>query len=193
MHARFRNGIFLLAALLTIIVLIVYLYPYKQQNFKTNELAEFHNTVDSLRKIISTCTVSYAIKPFNPNFISDYKGYQLGLSAKEVDRIRDYRNQNKWINSISDFKNVTKISDKRLQKISPLFKFPKWVQKKNSQRKRYSTRHLSFYQKIDLNKATVAQLQEKVMIPDFIAKRIIRYREKIGGFVNDIQLKDVVI
>ena len=36
------------------------------------------------------------IYPFNPNFISDYKGYKLGMSIQEIDRLHQYRAQNKY-------------------------------------------------------------------------------------------------
>jgi hypothetical protein len=27
------------------------------------------------------------VYPFNPNFITDYKGYKLGMSVQEIDRL----------------------------------------------------------------------------------------------------------
>ncbi|MDB2632080.1 hypothetical protein N9Y27_03770 [Flavobacteriaceae bacterium] len=65
--------------------------------------------------------------PFNPNFITSYKGYELGMSLEEIERLHAFRAQNKWINSSQDFQKVTGISDSLLAAISPYFKFPKWV------------------------------------------------------------------
>ena len=31
------------------------------------------------------------IYPFNPNFITDYKGYKLGMNSKEINRLLLYR------------------------------------------------------------------------------------------------------
>ena len=64
------------------------------------------------------------IYPFNPNFITDYKGYKLGMNSKEINRLLLYRAQNKWINSAKEFQNVTKVSDSFLHIISLNFKFP---------------------------------------------------------------------
>ncbi len=193
LHTRFRNGIFLLAVLLFICMLGYYFYPTQTQSQNSFvELTQFQHQIDSLKQLKETKKITNHIKPFNPNFISDYKGYQLGLSVKELDRLIAYRNQDQWINSISDFKRVTKVSDSLLAKISPLFKFPDW--KNNKKGKKYRNRALptkSYDQKNDLNTITVKQLQDKVQLPDFIAERIIKYRDKIGGFVSDIQLKDI--
>ena len=49
------------------------------------------------------------------------------MSSEEIDRLLDYRKQNKWINSKEEFKKVTKVSDSLLDQISSYFKFPDWV------------------------------------------------------------------
>ncbi len=193
-HSRFRNGIFLLSILLFICVLIYFFYP-KSQNSQQDfvELTKFQHHVDSLKKIAQEKKNDFRLKPFNPNFISDYKGYQLGLTPDQLDRLFAYRNQDKWINSATDFKNVTQVSDSLLAAISPLFKFPKWI-KNNRTHKKHKKNKLparSFDQKEDLAVVSAKMIQEKVNIPDFIAERIIRYREKIGGFVGDTQLQDI--
>jgi hypothetical protein len=65
--------------------------------------------------------------PFNPNFISSYKGYELGMSLKQIERLHNFRANKKWINSAQDFQMVTGVSDALLTSISPYFKFPKWA------------------------------------------------------------------
>lgn len=195
MHLRFRNGIFLLSIILLLTILGYYFYPEpKLSKSSFVELTEFQHQIDSLKGVTENNEKNYRVSTFNPNFISDYKGYVLGLSAKELDRLHDYRSKNKWINSVADFKKVTQVSDSLLVIISPLFRFPEWVKNNKSTSKSYSKKKYpikSYAQKKDLNIATVKELQEEVNVPDFIANRIIKYRTKIGGFVNDIQLKDI--
>lgn len=135
--------------------------------------------------------------PFNPNFISDYKGAILGMSNQEIDRLLQYRKAGNWINSASDFKRVTGVSDSLLDALSPYFKFPDWVThpKPRNDFKNNKTRNgfveVPFAQKQDLNKATETQLQQVSGIGVAISKRIVAYRNKLGGFSNDIQLYDV--
>ncbi|WP_271770240.1 ComEA family DNA-binding protein [Aquimarina algiphila] len=193
-HTRFRNGIFLLSIILLITILGYYFYPEPELTESSFvELTEFQNQIDSLKQIAKNNEKEYKVSTFNPNFISDHKGYVLGLSAKELDRLHKYREKGKWINSVADFKKVTQVSDSLLIIISPLFRFPEWI-KNNDTSKSYSKKKYpikSHAEKKDLNTVTSEELQKDTKIPDFIAERIIRYKSKIGGFVSDIQLKDI--
>ena len=131
------------------------------------------------------------IYPFNPNFITDYKGHKLGMNSKEINRLLLYRAQNKWINSAKEFQNVTKVSDSFLHIISLNFKFPDWV--KNSNKTSVSLeRPISFEEKIDLNITTANELQKVYGVGSVLSNRIIKLRDSfIGGFISDIQLQDV--
>jgi hypothetical protein len=53
------------------------------------------NEIDSLK--LNRATKKDTIYPFNPNFITDYKGYKLGMSVQEIDRLHQYRAQNKYV------------------------------------------------------------------------------------------------
>ena len=115
------------------------------------------------------------------------------MSTEEIDRSLAFRKENKWINSVEDFKKVTKVSDSLLNKISPYFKFPDWVTNPKSKNKYVKKRfkEKKFTQKIDLNLATQDQLEAVNGIGKAFSKRIIDYRNKLGGFTNDIQLYQV--
>ena len=131
--------------------------------------------------------------PFNPNYITDYKGYTLGMTAKEIDRLHAYRAKNKWVNTTKEFQRITKVPDSLLDKIAPYFKFPDWVT--NSPQKLRSSPYAfekSFEQKIDLYKATANQLQKVYGIGAFYSERIVRYRDSFeGGFISDVQLQGI--
>ncbi|TSE05096.1 helix-hairpin-helix domain-containing protein [Aquimarina algiphila] len=193
-HTRFRNGIFLLSIILLLTILGYYFYPEpKVSESSFIELTEFQNQIDSLKEVAKNSKTKYRVSTFNPNFISDHKGYVLGLSAKELDRLHEYRNKGKWINSVSDFKKVTQVSDSLLKIISPLFRFPVWIKNNKTSKSYFKKKYpsKSYAEKKDLNSVTSEELQKNINVPDFIAERIIRYRNKIGGFVSDIQLQDI--
>jgi DNA uptake protein ComE-like DNA-binding protein len=163
----------------------------------STEVIALQKEIDSLRfaEIEARKPKRY---PFNPNYITDFKAYTLGISPEEFDRLKSFRSKNKWINSVADFKRVTKISDSVLADISPLFKFPDWVTNPKPRSKSYEKRsnnngftELSFIQKIDLNLATLDQLQKVSGVGEALSNRIIGYREKLGGFSADIQLYGV--
>lgn len=133
------------------------------------------------------------IYPFNPNYITDYKGYSLGMSSEEIDRLHAFRSKNKWVNSVKEFQGVTKVSDSLLKQIAPYFKFPDWVVKSSQKSPAIASASTkSFVQKIDLNKATATQLQKVHGIGAFYSERIIRFRDSFeGGFISDIQLQGI--
>ena len=49
------------------------------------------------------------IYPFNPNYISLSKGYQLDFSLEEIERLHRFRNSGKFANSIAEFKAITQV------------------------------------------------------------------------------------
>ncbi|WP_116523933.1 ComEA family DNA-binding protein [Seonamhaeicola aphaedonensis] len=191
-----RNGIFLLILLIVFFQCAYFFIDFASNDIKINkeELAKFQNEIDSLKQIEIDARKP-KIFPFNPNYITDYKGACLGMSNEEIDRLLEFRKQGQWINSTKQFQQVTKVSDSLLNTISPYFKFPEWVN--NSSLKSKTVFHLNsklktFTQKQDLNKATAFQLQRVNGIGKVLSERIINYRSKFaGGFIADVQLQDV--
>ena len=190
-----RNGILFLIFFISGFLVISYYVDFSEENamdMDSEEVIAIQRELDSLRTI-DIASKKPKIFSFNPNFITDFKGYTLGMSAEEIDRLLVFRKENKWINSVEDFKQVTKVSDSLLNKISPYFKFPDWVTnpklKNKYVKKRFKEK--KFTQKIDLNLATQDQLEAVNGIGKAFSKRIIDYRNKLGGFTNDIQLYQV--
>ncbi|OED41845.1 hypothetical protein AB832_03190 [Flavobacteriaceae bacterium (ex Bugula neritina AB1)] len=193
MHSRFRNGVFLLALILFLGILLFFFLPtYRYDVTNLKELTEYQHQIDSLKKAAIIKKKVNELRPFNPNFITEYKGYVLGLSTVELDRLYAYRKEGKWVNSIQDFKRVTQVSDSLLVVISPYFKFPEWTQySKTPKRQKKKFPDVSFANKKDLNQVTASELTKGVGVPDFISERIIKYRKKLNGFIDDVQLQDV--
>ena len=190
-----RNGILLLLFFISGYLVINYYVDFSKENLldiNSKEVIAIQKELDSLRTIEVESKKS-KVFPFNPNFLTDFKGYTLGMSTEEIDRLLAFRKENKWINSVEDFKKVTKVSDSLLNKISPYFKFPDWVTNPKSKNKYVKKRfkEKKFTQKIDLNLATQDQLEAVNGIGKAFSKRIIDYRNKLGGFTNDIQLYQV--
>ncbi len=139
--------------------------------------------------------------PFNPNFITDYKGYALGMSTDEIDRLHTFRKQDKFANSPKEFQKVTQISDSLLTAISPYFKFPEWTKKESNQysvsNKRSKVGHKSsppskgLVAVSDINSATAEDLRSISGIGEKLSARIIKFRDRLGGFLVEEQLYDV--
>ena len=195
-----RNGIFLLLLLIIIIQLFIHFgseYVFKTEVVSTQnnkELIAFINQIDSLKQV-EVENRKPKIYPFNPNFITDYKGYTLGMSQDEINRLLEFRKQDQWINSTTQFQKVTKVSDSLLNQISPYFKFPDWVTnpkpKKYTQNFSAKAREKTSEQKIDINIATASQLQKVYGVGEALSARIIKYRTKINGFYDLVELTEV--
>ena len=187
-----RNGILLLVFFITGFLVLNYYVDFSKErllDINSKEVIAIQKELDSLRTI-EIESKKPKVFPFNPNFLSDFKGYALGMSTEEIDRLLAFRKENKWINSVKDFKKVTKVSDSLLNKISPYFKFPKWISnskpKKNYLKKGFKEK--TFQQKVDLNITTQEQLEKVNGIGKVYSKKIIDYRNKLGGFSDDIQI-----
>ena len=194
-----RNGIlFLIASIMGFQLLFRFinfddnlLIALDQSKIKTYQIQ-----LDSLRNI-SSKDKGFKIYPFNPNYISDYKGYQLGMKTQEIDRLLAYREKNLFVNSSKEFQAITKVSDSLLKKIAPLFKFPDWVQKKNQQKENkilFNSEHKISRLEIsstNINEATLNDLLFVNGVDEYLANRIIKYRSKLQGFSLPEQLFEV--
>jgi len=190
-----RNRIGMLYFALIIITIFLLKFILSDHNllqddswFTSEETRRFQKELDSLNKIQQQ--KKDTIFPFNPNFLTDYRGYKLGLSVEEIDRMLAYREQNKWVNSVKEFQQVTKVSDSLLQKIKPYFKFPAWVKEQQKTLQR-SKSDIIWRPKRDLNTITAKKLQEIKGIGPALSKRIINYRNKINHYRSLVQLKDI--
>jgi len=83
-----RNGIFLLLALIVVSQCIYFFVDFSSDEVPVDseKLQVFQNEIDSLRRveIENNKPKTY---PFNPNYITDYKGYTFGLKHKGYNNV----------------------------------------------------------------------------------------------------------
>ncbi len=212
-NKRQRNGILFL--LLLIVLLQVFytffnFYSEELQDENNPELVAFQQEIDSL-KAVEIERRKPKIYPFNPNYITDFKGEQLGMSLKEIDRLHNFRKQNKFVNSVREFQQLTKISDSLLRKISPYFKFPDWVVARNNRIQKQFKKQQNSIQNIakELNGADEASKEKEVIIKvnvntatfkevlripniDYeLCKKIFEYRDEVAEFQDISELKNI--
>ena len=200
-HKSQRNGIFILIILIVIFQSIIVFVDFSSKeklNTDTPKVLAFHYQIDSLSKI-SIENRRLKIFPFNPNYITDYKGAQLGMSLVEIDKLLAFRKTGKFINSKKEFQNITTISDSLLNNISPYFKFPEWVVKRNQNVELSTSRDIRSFAKkskyiltsTDINIASKEDLKTINGIGEKLSDRIIKYRSKLQGFSTANQLYEV--
>jgi DNA uptake protein ComE-like DNA-binding protein len=189
-----RSGIFFLVFLCVIFQSAYFFIDFRSLTNDSKEKQEwlaFKTKIDSLKQIKRDYIPK--IYPFNPNFITDFKGHKLGMSVAEIDRLLDFRKTNKYVNSPEDFQKVTKISDSLLNTMTPYFKFPDWVTHKKEFKSKYK-----FFEKkkekiviLDINQATKEDLIKVYGIGPALSERILKLKDLLGGFVSMEQMNDV--
>ena len=190
-----RIGILLFFGIIILVQGIYFFYDFTAKETIDKEQSKWlalQSTVDSLK--LNNKKYKPAIYPFNPNFITDFKGYKLGMSVEEIDRLLAYRAQNKFVNSETEFQAVTKVSDSLLKAISPYFKFPDWVKNNKNNSKEFAKNDFSKPGKIivlDINQATKEDLMKVYGIGDKISDRILEQKDKYGAFVSMEQMDDI--
>ncbi len=103
-----RNGILLLVLLIVGVLSFYHFFEFETTtvlDVSSSEMIAFQKEMDSL-KLAELETRKPKRYPFNPNFITDFKAYTLGMSPAEFDRLKYFRSKDKWINSKADFKKV---------------------------------------------------------------------------------------
>lgn len=201
---RFSKGHYFGIAILICSIGLLQLFIYWYNNQKDTTSLDLNpedknwllaqNEIDSLKEAAQEN--SNKIYPFNPNFISDYKGYKLGMSEAQIDKLHQFRKQNKYVNSNAEFQKLTGVSNEWMKQYARYFKFPDWVTNKTS--KNYQSKYENTYQKFDkkeskivvqdLNTANQVELEKAYMIGEKFALKIISERERFGNFASMDQL-----
>lgn len=190
-----RRGVL---SLLFLIVIIQLVYFYWSSSKSTNPSTTDKSWL-AMQSVIDTLKITQSsserkIYPFNPNFISDFKGYQLGMSVDEINKLLAFREQNKYVNSAQEFQQVTGVSDSLLLAISPYFKFPSWG---NQPKKAYSSFAKNKYEnknsiiRKDINEATQEDLIKIYGIGPALSERILKQKDVLGGFVTMEQMESI--
>lgn len=182
-----RRGIVILVVIIVLLQTMLFIvknqtFAYEIADYKVDTKTQLQ--IDSLKKV---ALKKYDMQPFNPNFINDYKGFKLGMTTAEIDKLVQFRATGKYVNSAAEFQQVTGVSSELLNKISPYFKFPEWTQQKKASTFVENSEPVAL-KNIDLNKATVQDLVAIKGIGDYYANAVINEREKLGGFVSIHQI-----
>lgn len=186
-NKRERNGIFFLIILI-ILVQIAYFYIDFSSGISPilkNEISKITQKQTKNKEDIK----KYKIFPFNPNYLTDFKGYQLGLSVKEIDRLLAFRATGKYMNSAKEFQTVTRISDSLFAVIAPSLKFPDWVNNQSNKTRENTVNTTN--KKLDINVVNESDFETVNGIGAKLAKRIVDYRAKLQGFTSNDQVYEV--
>jgi len=138
--------------------------------------------------------------PFNPNTITEDEWRQIGLTDRQIRNIMNYKAKGGKFYSKNDLGKLYTISEEDFAQLEPFIVLPEVVRSKNtksSEQSGVSTGPTTAKPEkkvipiVDLNTVDSVTLVELPQIGGYMASRILEFREKLGGFVNMEQLRDV--
>ena len=138
--------------------------------------------------------------PFNPNTLTEEEWLQMGLTDRQVRNIMNYKAKGGKFYSKNDLGKLYTISEEEFAQLEPFIVLPEVSRGKNtktSSQGGVSTGSTTAPTEkksipiIDLNTVDSTTLVELPQIGPYTAVRIIEFREKLGGFVDKEQLRDV--
>lgn len=144
--------------------------------------------------------------PFNPNTMTEEGWKQIGLTDRQIRGIMNYQAKGGKFYTKSDFGKLYNISEEEFAQLEPFIVLPevsRTQNKKSSTQSGVSTpsglgagsttakTEKKAIPMVDLNTADSALLVELPQIGGYTASRIVAFRDKLGGFVDKEQLRDV--
>lgn len=130
---------------------------------------------------------------FNPNDLPIAEWKRLGLTEKQALSIKKYEAKGGKFRTLADVKKMYPITDEMYHRLEPYIKIPKETQNFKSYTENEAK--IAFKKRaavnIELNSADSAELVSISGVGPSFASRIIKYRNKLGGFVSLNQLKEI--
>jgi len=185
-----RNGIIVLSVLIVILAIAPFFFSFFQKNYQA-EFDTFEKQIDEIsipvapQKQNTQTKVSYF--KFNPNLISEDSLKLLGLSDKQVRNWINFRKKKGRFYQKKDLKKLYAIDDSTYDRLEKYIFIPQ----KKKKWKSYTKRKYTKKPKINLNTATLKELEKCYGINSKLGNRIIKYRKILGGFARMEQLKEV--
>jgi len=125
---------------------------------------------------------------FNPNVITEREWMKLGVSEKTSKSIQKYISKGGQFRKPEDIKKIWGIPELLANKLIPFVQIPEVKSTNEKEFFKKNERNISY---VDINKADSASWESLPGIGPTLARRIILYREKLGGFFELPQLLEV--
>lgn len=131
--------------------------------------------------------------PFNPNNLAEDKWQAIGFSDKQISIIKNYEKSGGSFRKKGDLKRIYGIDEKEYQQLEPYIRIPEQKNKKprENQEEQPEKKEKPTFYTINLNTTDSVELQKVYGIGPVFSKRIIKFREILGGFYSTSQLLEV--
>lgn len=129
------------------------------------------------------------LQNFNPNQIGVSDWVQMGFSEKQAQSIVDFKNKYGDFKTKEDIRKLYVVSEEKYEEIAPFIQIPQ-VEYRSDNFEKEDEFEITL---VELNSANSDELEKLRGIGPTYSKRIISYRDKIGGFVDKEQIDALYI
>ena len=209
-----RNGIVVLIALIMLIAVSPMVYP-RLFPVKVIDFSEFDQRIDQYEQLLADyyearrsieaqwertqraeATIQLQPFPFDPNLLSREEFMEMGLPERIAGNIINFRRSGGTFRFREDFNRFYSINDALYAQLEPYILLPSRAQREpRPHRQRDSAFVADRPQRtpvvIDINQADTLQWQELSGIGPVFSRRIVGYRDRLGGFYSREQLLEV--
>lgn len=201
---RERNGIIILLILLLLALIlplgIPLMVPQKKADFSRFDqiiqelelsMANTHNNFSETASEYRSPTKTEALRlnpfPFNPNNLPEAEWKKLGLPERLIKTIKRYEAGGGKFFKAQDLRRIYGMTDEIYDALYPFIEIPAQASPLSGTTPKKSSEALN----IELNTTDSAQLTIIKGIGPAFASRIIKYRNRLGGFYKLSQLTEV--
>lgn len=206
-----RRGIIVLVILIVSVFTACWFVPPRQDNVRTDTEAfqkEYEAFVASISEQKQERRAGYAehnwhreviLAPFDPNTADSVTFLNLGLPAWMAKNILRYRGRGGTFRKPEDFKKIYGLTKEQYDVLLPYISIHESYSRKDTVRlytrqEKRDTAEVYKYPAgtvVDLNRADTAELKKIPGIGSGIARMIVGYRSRLGGFYDVNQLEEI--
>jgi DNA uptake protein ComE-like DNA-binding protein len=200
-----RNGLIVLAILIVLSLLTPYFLRFLESDYSSS-FSQFEKEIENSKQessFFNTGIENKALFVFNPNHATSTDFQLLGLNPKQIKQILNFREKVDSFRTKRDFAKIYAIDSLTFARLKAYIDLPDSIEKEqkyaNKSHPKTGKRKHSFektYEKpkmliLELNSASEEDLQELKGIGATLSKRIVKYRNALGGFISKSQLTEV--
>ena len=205
---RETTGFLWLLALMTILLALPFLFkpkPKAYNNTRDRETLDslaviLDNREESRTKTFRNKKATVALKPFNPNELTEQEWIAFGVKPWLAKRVLNYRQKVGDFKAKTDVQKIYGLPDSVYQRLAPYLLLPETARNATFpdektatyDKPKFENRRQPFrLQAFDINSADTTELKRIRGIGSKLSVRILTYRDRLGGFVSEEQLAEV--
>ena len=205
-----RSGIIVLTLLLILSIAASYVVPRfanKQHDLSrfSDEIYEFQISVskkaeqqeknNSYYQSRNQKNYQQAYKPmqFDPNLVNKNKLTSMGFNSSQIKNLMNFRKSGGKFYQKEDFLKLYTIDTMAFNLFKPFITIPEKdiniTNTAENSSEKSKKKHITI--PLEINSCTKAELITKLQIPDYLADRVIKYRNLLGGFNDYSQFSEI--